>query len=60
MVHWDRAWGGSTNCRGSRGAVADPGVAEGAMAPQMAAKGGHIDFMFLAPLTRSLDPLLGG
>ena len=26
---------------------------------KMAAKGGHIDFMFLAPLTRPLDPLLG-
>ena len=39
-------------------AVVDPGGAEGAMAPspvqishkKMAAKGGHIDFMFLAPL----------
>ena len=45
------------------------GGAEGAMAPpdpvkighkKMAAKGGHIDFMFLGPLplTRPLDPLL--
>ena len=49
-------------------AVADPGGAEGAMAPpgpvkighkKMAAKGGCIDFMFLGPpLTRPLDPLL--
>ena len=50
-------------------AVADPGGAEGAMAPpcpvkighkKMAAKGGRIDFMFLGPpsLTRPLDPLL--
>ena len=45
------------------------GGAEGAMAPpqalykqvikKMAAKGGHIDFMFLAPPpTRPLDPML--
>ena len=48
--------------------VADPGGAEGAMAPhssvqishkKMAAKGGHIDFMFLGPPTRPLDQMLG-
>ena len=54
--------------------VADPeyssgfrGRGNGAMNPtgpvkishkKMAAKGGHIDFMFLAPRTRPLDPLL--
>ena len=27
---------------------------------KMVAKGGHIDFMFLAPFTRPLDPLLNG
>ena len=45
----------------------DPGGTKGAMAPpalykqvikKMAAKGGHIDFMFLVPPTQPLDPML--
>ena len=47
-------------------AVTDPGGPRGPLGPvkishkKMAAKGSRIDFMFLAPLTRLLDPLLHG
>ena len=58
---------GTTTIDGST--VADPGggVPRGPWPPpalykqvikKMAAKGGHIDFMFLSPPTRPLDPML--
>ena len=44
---------------GAKGAMAPPGPVKIGHAKKMAAEGGRIDFMFLAPpLTRPLDPLL--